>query len=61
MAQHGQDIFRRADQPRLDRADQREVQEPLGLGAYRLRVGARRLELRHQGAAVVQEREEPLH
>ena len=60
LAQHGQRILRRADQAGLERAHQREVEQPLGLGADRLRVGARRLELRDERAAVVQEREEPL-
>jgi hypothetical protein len=44
-----------------ERADQREVEESLSLGADRLRVDVRRLELGDHGAAVVQEREEPLH
>jgi hypothetical protein len=61
LAQHGQGVLRRADQARLKRADQCEVEEPLGLGADRLRVGGRRLELRDQRPALVQEREEPLH
>ena len=51
---------RGADQPDLERADQREVEQPLGLRANRLGVGRRRLELGDHGAAVVQEREEPL-
>jgi hypothetical protein len=45
--------------PGLDAADQGEVEE-LCLGANRLRVGARHLELRDERPAVVQEREEPL-
>jgi hypothetical protein len=40
MAQRGQGIPRRADQAGRERAHQREVEEPLGLGADRLRVGA---------------------
>jgi hypothetical protein len=60
LPQNCQGILRRADQPRLDGADERVVEEPLGVGADRLRVGARPLELRDQGAALVQEREEPL-
>ena len=60
LPQHGQPILRCPDQPRLERAHQREVKEPLGLGADRLRLRARGLELRNQRAALVQEGEEPL-
>jgi hypothetical protein len=51
---------RGADRPDLERADQREVEQPLGLRANRLGVGRRRLELGDHGAAVAQEGEEPL-
>jgi len=58
LAQHGQHILRRADQTGLDRADEPVVEQPLGLGADRLRFGTRRLELRDERAAFVQEREQ---
>ena len=60
LPQHRQGILGRADQARLDRADQREVEQSLGLRANRLRVRGRHLELGDQRAAVVEEREEPL-
>ena len=50
-----------ADQAGLERADQREVEQSLGVGADRLLALASGLELGHESATVVQEREEPLH
>ena len=60
LPQHGQRILRRANQPGLERTDEREVEQPLRLGADGLGIGGRRLELGDRGAAVVQEREEAL-
>ena len=60
LAENREGILRGPDQPRLDRADQGVVEEPLGLGARRLLALTSGLKLVHHGAAVAQEREEPL-
>src|SRR6185503_16466435 len=49
LAENREGILRGPDQPRLDRADQGVVEEPLGLGADRLRLGPRPPGLRDEG------------